>query len=280
MLAALFVMARSAFVFTDHKRFVKPYSDQKGVETLRQRYEARKEENYITEDLCGMIKKLEPRADETLCLKNRSWIPYFGDLRALIMHESHKSNSKCLTCAKVKAEYQKPSGLLVQPVIPIHITILAVASESSWSQFGDWDIELRLSPRKPWHIPLVDISYNNSDHTSIKAAPFKALKIIQIKKRIQAARDRQKSYADRRCRPLEFQVGDKVMLKVSSWKGVIRFGKQEKLNPQYIRPFKVLAKVGTIAYRLELPDQLSHVHSTFHVSNFKKCFSDVPLAIP
>ncbi|GKF41928.1 hypothetical protein Tco_0125270 [Tanacetum coccineum] len=69
------------------------------------------------------------------------------------------------------------------------------------------------------------------------------------------------------------------MLKVSSWKGVIRFGKQEKLNPQYIRPFKFLAKVGTIAYRLELPDQLSHVHSTFHVSNFKKCFSDEPLAI-
>nr|GEV90600.1 putative reverse transcriptase domain-containing protein [Tanacetum cinerariifolium] len=112
--------------------------------------EARKEENYGTEDLCGMIKKLEPRADETLCLRNRSWIPYFGDLRALIMHESHKLKysihpgsdkmyqdmkklywwpnmkaaittyiSKCLTCAKVKAEYQKPSGLVVQPVIPV-----------------------------------------------------------------------------------------------------------------------------------------------------------------
>ncbi|GKC47421.1 reverse transcriptase domain-containing protein [Tanacetum coccineum] len=111
---------------------------------------ARKEENYRTEDLCGMIKKLEPRADETLCLRNRSWIPSYGDLRALVMHESHKSKysihpgsdkmyqdlkklywwpnmkaeiatyvSKCLTCAKVKAECQKPSGLLVQPVIPV-----------------------------------------------------------------------------------------------------------------------------------------------------------------
>ncbi|GKC17978.1 putative reverse transcriptase domain-containing protein [Tanacetum coccineum] len=113
------------------------------------RVEARKEENYRTEDLRGMIKNLEPRTDEMLCLKNRSWIPCFGDLRALIMHESHKSKysihpgsdkmyqdlkklywwpnmkaeiatyvSKCMTCAKVKAEYQKPSGLLVQPKIP------------------------------------------------------------------------------------------------------------------------------------------------------------------
>ncbi|GKF03488.1 hypothetical protein Tco_0030411, partial [Tanacetum coccineum] len=104
--------------------------------------------------------------------------------------------------------------------------------------------------------------------------------IIQIKKCIQAARDRKKSYADRRRKPLEFQVGDKVMLKVSPWKGMIHFGKRRKLNHRYIRPFKVLAKVGIVAYRLELPNQLSRVHSTFHVSNLKKCFSDKPLAIP
>ncbi|GJZ13482.1 putative reverse transcriptase domain-containing protein [Tanacetum coccineum] len=105
-------------------------------------------------------------------------------------------------------------------------------------------------------------------------------KIIQIKKRIQVARDRQNSYADRRCKPLEFEAGNKVMLKVSPWKGVIRFGKRGKLNPRYIGPFKILAKVGTVAYRLELPEQLSRVYSTFHVSNLKKCFSDEPLAIP
>ncbi|GJX12287.1 putative reverse transcriptase domain-containing protein [Tanacetum coccineum] len=104
-------------------------------------------------------------------------------------------------------------------------------------------------------------------------------KITQIKKRIQAARDRQKSYADKRRKPLEFQVGDKVMLKVSPWKGVIHFGKRGKLNPCYIGPFKVLAKVRTVSYRLELPEQLSRVHSTFHVSNLKKCFSNEPLAI-
>nr|GEU64079.1 putative reverse transcriptase domain-containing protein [Tanacetum cinerariifolium] len=104
-------------------------------------------------------------------------------------------------------------------------------------------------------------------------------KIIQIKKHIQAARDRKKSYADRRHKPLEFQVGDKSMLKVSLWKGVIRFGKRGKLNPRYTGPFKVLAKVGIVTYRLELPDQLSHVHSTFYIFNLKKCLFDEPLVI-
>ncbi|GKA68804.1 hypothetical protein Tco_0768721 [Tanacetum coccineum] len=106
------------------------------------------------------------------------------------------------------------------------------------------------------------------------------INIIQIKHRLQASRDRQKSYADKRRKPLEFQVGDKVMLKVSPWKGVIHFGKRGKLNPRYIGPFKILARVGTVAYRLELPKKLSRVHSTFHVSNLKKCLSDEPLAIP
>ncbi|GJY21763.1 putative reverse transcriptase domain-containing protein [Tanacetum coccineum] len=105
-------------------------------------------------------------------------------------------------------------------------------------------------------------------------------KIIQIKSRIQVARDRQKSYVDVRRKPFEFQIGDKVKLKVSPWKGVIRFGKQGNLNPRYIRPFKIIDKVGTVAYRLELPDQLSRVHSTFHISNLKKCMADEPLAIP
>ncbi|GKB99344.1 hypothetical protein Tco_0985481, partial [Tanacetum coccineum] len=104
--------------------------------------------------------------------------------------------------------------------------------------------------------------------------------IIQIKKRIQAAQDKQKSYTDRRRKPLEFEVGDKVMLKVSLWKGVIRFDKRGKLNPRYIGPFKILDRVGTLVYRLELPEQLSQVYITFHVSNLNKCFIDDPLAIP
>ncbi|GJZ36454.1 putative reverse transcriptase domain-containing protein [Tanacetum coccineum] len=84
-------------------------------------------------------------------------------------------------------------------------------------------------------------------------------KIIHIKKRMQVARDRQKSYADLKRKPMEFQVGDKVMLKVLPWKGVVRFGKRGKLNPRYVGPFKVLEKVGSIAYKLELPQELSRV---------------------
>ncbi|GKA72382.1 putative reverse transcriptase domain-containing protein [Tanacetum coccineum] len=156
----------------------------------------------------------------------------------------------------------------------------------------------------------VEFSYNNSYHASIKAAPFEALygrkcrspvcwtevgeaqilgpeliqetteRIVQIKQRMQAARDRQKSYADLKRKPMEFQVGDKVMLKVSPWKGVVRFGKRGKLNPRYVGPFKVLGKVGEVAYKLELPEELSRVHNTFHVSNLKKCYADEPLAVP
>nr|GEV40449.1 putative reverse transcriptase domain-containing protein [Tanacetum cinerariifolium] len=136
--------------------------------------------------------------------------------------------------------------------------------------------------RNGWerHLPLVEFSYNNSYYASIKAAPFEALYGQKCRSpRIQAAQDRQKSYTDVRRKPLEFQVGDRVMLKVSPWKRVVRFGKRGKLNPRYIGPFKVLAKVRTVSYRLELPQQLGRVHSTFHVSNLKECLSDEPLAI-
>ncbi|GJU11875.1 putative reverse transcriptase domain-containing protein [Tanacetum coccineum] len=412
---------------------------------LNAQTEAQKPENLKNEDVGGMIRrditkeKLEPRADGTLCLNGRSWLPCYGDLRTVIMHESHKSKysvhpgsdkmyqdmkklywwpnmkadiatyvSKCLTCARVKAEHQRPSGLLVQPKIPQwkwdNITMDFVTKLPKSPQGHDtiWVIVDRLTKsaiftpmretdsmeklarlyikevvarhgipvsiicdRDPrfashfwrslqkalgtsldmstayhpetdgqsertiqtledmlracvidfgngWinHLPLVKFSYNNSYHASIKVTPFEALygqkccspvcwaefgeaqltgsdliqetteKIIQINKRIQAARDRQKSYADLKRKPIEFQVGDRVMLKVSPWKGVVHFGKWGKLNPRYVGPFKVLEKVGSVAYKLELPQELSRVHNTFHVSNLKKCYSDEPLAVP
>nr|GEU77681.1 putative reverse transcriptase domain-containing protein [Tanacetum cinerariifolium] len=104
--------------------------------------------------------------------------------------------------------------------------------------------------------------------------------IVQIENQLLAARSRQKSYADVRRKPLEFEVGDKIMLKVSPWKGVIRFGKHEKLSPRYIGPFKILSRVGPVAYKLELPRELQGIHNTFHVSNLKKCLSDEDLIIP
>ncbi|GJV52736.1 putative reverse transcriptase domain-containing protein [Tanacetum coccineum] len=165
---------------------------------------------------------------------------------------------------------------------------------------------------KGWerHLPLVEFSYNNSYHASIKAAPFEALygrkcrspvcwakvgdvqltgpeiiyettkKIVQIRQRLQDARDQQRSYANIRRKSLEFQVGDRVMLKVSPRKGVIRFGNRGKLNPRYIGPFKILKRVGPVAYKLEFPEELNNVYSTFHVSNLKKCLSDKSLVIP
>nr|GFB81361.1 putative reverse transcriptase domain-containing protein [Tanacetum cinerariifolium] len=127
---------------------------------------------------------------------------------------------KCLTCTKVKAEHQRPSGLLVQPEIPVW----------KWDNITmDFVTNLPKSPQ--------EIVQETTE------------KIVQIKQRMQAARDRKKSYADLKRKPMEFQVGDKVMLKVSPWKGVVRFGKQGKLNPRYVGPFN-------------------------------KCHADEPLAVP
>ncbi|GJW86031.1 putative reverse transcriptase domain-containing protein [Tanacetum coccineum] len=165
---------------------------------------------------------------------------------------------------------------------------------------GSWDT----------HLPLIEFSYNNSYHTSIKCAPFEALygrkcrspviwtevgesqligpeimqetteKIVQIKERLKTARSRQKSYADKRRKPLEFQVGDRVLLKVSPWKGVVRFGKKGKLAPRYVGPFEIVERVGPVAYRLKLPQELSCVHDTFHVSNLKKCLAESVVQVP
>nr|GEY25986.1 putative reverse transcriptase domain-containing protein [Tanacetum cinerariifolium] len=176
---------------------------------LNAQTEARKLENIKNEDVRGMLvenlkdpeklrtEKLEPRANRTLCLNGRSWLPV--------------------------REAQLHGPELIQETTK---------------------------------------------------------KIIQIKQRMQASRDRQKSYADLKRKLMVFQIGDRVMLNISPWKGVVRFGKRGKLNPRYIRPFKVLDKVGTVAYKLELPQEPSRVYNTFHVSNLKKCHADEPLAVP
>ncbi|GJR23619.1 putative reverse transcriptase domain-containing protein [Tanacetum coccineum] len=135
---------------------------------------------------------------------------------------------------------------------------------------------------KGWekHLPLVEFSYNNSYHASIKAAPFEALYGQKCRSPVCWAKVGDRSYANIRRKPLEFQVGDRVMLKVSPRKGVIRFGKRGKLNPGYIGPFKILERIGPVAYKLELPKEISNVHSTFHVSNLKNAYLTNPFVIP
>ncbi|GJR46614.1 reverse transcriptase domain-containing protein [Tanacetum coccineum] len=165
---------------------------------------------------------------------------------------------------------------------------------------GSWNI----------HLLLAEFSYNNSYHSSICCAPFEALygrkyrspvlwaeigdnrligpkmvqettdKVVVIRDRLKAARDRQKSYADNKRKPLEFQVGDHVMLKLSPWKGVVRFGKKGKLAPRFIGPFEILKRIGSMAYRLRLPEELSGVHDTFYVSKLKNCLADAILHVP
>nr|GEU83490.1 reverse transcriptase domain-containing protein [Tanacetum cinerariifolium] len=105
-------------------------------------------------------------------------------------------------------------------------------------------------------------------------------KIVQIKNRLLTARSHQKSYADKRLKPLEFKVGDMVLLKVSPWKGAVCFRKREKLSLHYIGPFKVLARVSPIVYTLELPEELKGVHSTFHITNLKKCLAKDDIVVP
>nr|GEW84104.1 putative reverse transcriptase domain-containing protein [Tanacetum cinerariifolium] len=135
---------------------------------------------------------------------------------------------------------------------------------------------------KGWvnHLPLVKFSYNNSYHASIKAASFEALYGRKCRSPVCWNEVGEFHLTNLKRKPMEFQVGDKVMLKVSPWKGVVRFGKRGKLNPRFVGPFKVIERVGPIAYKLELPEELSRVHNTFHVYNLKKCYANEPLAVP
>ncbi|KAA0051482.1 putative retrotransposon protein, identical [Cucumis melo var. makuwa] len=159
---------------------------------------------------------------------------------------------------------------------------------------GSWDT----------HLPLMEFAYNNNYQSSIGLAPYGALygrpcrtsvcwnevgerklvgpELVQIttnnikliRENLRIGQDRQKSYADKRRRNLEFQVGDQVFLKLSPWRGVIRFGRKGKLSPRYIGPYQIMERVGPTAYRLELPIELARIHDVFHVSMLRKYIPD------
>ncbi|GKB40634.1 reverse transcriptase domain-containing protein, partial [Tanacetum coccineum] len=340
----------------------------------------------VVADALSLDEMIEPRNDGALYYLDRIWVPLKGDVRTLIIDEAHKSKyyvhpradkmyydlrdrywwpgmkkdivvylSKCLTCLKVKAEHQRPFGLLQQPKISewkwegIAMDFVTMLPRTSSGHDTIWVIVDRLTKSAhflPMHedykmdklarlyrneiiarhgVPISIISnrdsqftsrfwqsmqkalgtrldmstayqpqtdgqkfsYNNSYHSSVRCAPFEALygrkcrspimwakvgegqligpelvqettkKISQIKDRLKVAHDRQKSYADKRRKPLYFSVGDYVLLKVSPWKGVVRFGKKGKLAPRFVEPFEIIEKVGLVAYRLDLPEELN-----------------------
>ncbi|KAI3780664.1 hypothetical protein L2E82_10650 [Cichorium intybus] len=370
----------------------------------------------------GIDGELESKSDGIFYYQDRIWIPDHDNLRTFLIEEIHETRysihpgadkmyhglrtnywwsgmkkdialfvAKCLTCSRVKAEHQRPSGLLVQPVIPewkweaIAMDFVTKLSRTTKGHDNIWVIIDRLT--KSAHflpirehfkveqlariyideivsrhgIPLSIISdrdgrflsrfwqslqaamgtrldlstayHPQTDgqsertiqtlediyHSSIKMPPFEALygrncrspicwheigeshviratvdspivgpeliqettdKITQIRNNLLAALSRQKSYADKRHKPLEVTVGDMVMLKVSPWKGVVRFGRKGKLAPRYVGPFKILKRIGPVAYELDLPIELNKVHPVFHIANLKKCLADENLHVP
>ncbi|GKB49915.1 putative reverse transcriptase domain-containing protein [Tanacetum coccineum] len=303
--------------------------------------EALRQENILMENLHGLDQQMEKKEGESLYFMDRIWVPLIGDVRTIIMDEAHKSKyfvhpgadkmyydlrdrywwpgmkrdiatyvSKCLTCSKVKAEHQRPSGLLQQPEIPewkwdkitmdfitklpstkklakIYVDEIVTRHGVPVSIISDKDgrftshcwqtVQKALGTSWDVHLPLAEFSYNNSYHSSIRCAPFEALygrkcrspvlwaeigessligpelvqettdKVVLIKEKLKAARDRQKSYVDNRRKPLEFEI---------------------------------LERIGLVAYRLRLPEELNGVHDTFHVSNLKKCLADASLHVP
>nr|GEZ97312.1 putative reverse transcriptase domain-containing protein [Tanacetum cinerariifolium] len=129
------------------------------------------------------------------------------------------------------------------------------------------------------------IDFGGSYHLSIRLTGLELVpkttdKVVLVKEKPKATRDRQKSYVDYGRKPLEFEAGDQVLLRVSPWKGIVRFEKKGKLASRNVGPFEILERIGLVAYRLRLPKELNNVHDTFHVSNLKKCLADANLHVP
>ncbi|GKD72149.1 putative reverse transcriptase domain-containing protein, partial [Tanacetum coccineum] len=267
--------------------------------------EAMKGENVEAENLGRLIKAIfEFRPDGTRFFGNRVWFSLFGGLRDFVMHESHKSKysihpgsdkmyqdwKPLYWWPNMKADIAKSLQEALGTNLDISTSYHPQTDGQSERTIQTLEDMLRgyvIDFRNRWdrHLPLVEFSYNNSYHASIKAAPYEALygqqcrstvcwsevgdsqlidpelihdtieKIVQIKNRLLTACSRQKSYADKRAQPLEFEVGDMVLL-------------------------KILARGGPVAYTLKLPKEFKGIHSTFHVSNLKKCLAEGDIVVP
>ncbi|XP_022007523.1 uncharacterized protein LOC110906739 [Helianthus annuus] len=211
------------------------------LERIREaQVEAVKVENWKKERIVGQLKDLVDGNNGLKTRFGRTWVPNSCGVKKLLLDEAHKSRYS---------------------IHPGETKMYNDLKQNYWWPGMKRDV----------------VNY----HASIGRAPYEMLygrkcrtPVCWDEAHLKAAQDRQKSYADKRRRPIEFQVGDKVMLKVSPWKGIIRFRKRGKLSPRFIGPFKIIERVGKVAYRLELPEELSGIHSTFHVSHLRKCLAD------
>ncbi|GKA02457.1 putative reverse transcriptase domain-containing protein [Tanacetum coccineum] len=263
----------------------------------------------------GLDKMIELRNYRALYYLDRIWVPLKGDVRTLIMNEAHKSKDFVHPGAnkmyydlrdrywwsgikKDIAEYiERLARLYLNEIVARHdVPILIIFDCDSQFTSRFWQsmqealgtsLRLDFGEVGNVHLPLFEFSDNNNCYQSSvrmcarlrqngrKVSPF-----ANYGARLKVVRDRQKSYADKRRKPLEFSVGDYVLLKVSPWKGVVCFGKKGKLAPRFVGPFEIMEKVGLVAYRLDLPKELDGVHDTFHMSNLKKCLADPTLQVP
>ncbi|GKA83612.1 putative reverse transcriptase domain-containing protein, partial [Tanacetum coccineum] len=293
---------------------------------------SRKERKEVVDESAGLQKGLdemiEQRSDGALYYLDQIWVPLKSDVRTLIMDEAHKSKyfvlpgvdkmyydlrdrywwpgmkkdiakyvNKCLTCLKVKAEHQRPSGLLQQPEIPVWKWVgiaMDFVTKLSRTSSGHDTIWVIIVARHGMPISIIsdrDSRFTSKFWQSMQEALGTRLDMSMayhpqtdgqksIVRQLCGLRLGKKSYADKRRKPLEFSVGDYVLLKVSPWKGVVRFGKKGKLAPRFVRLFEIIDKVGPVAYRLDLSEELNGVHDPFHVSNLKKCLADPTLKVP
>ncbi|GJV44869.1 putative reverse transcriptase domain-containing protein [Tanacetum coccineum] len=222
-------------------------------------HEASKIENTPVEMLRGMDQQMEKKEDGGLYFMDRIWVPLVGDTRTVIMNEAHS------TSYTRRLQDEKLARIYIDEIVARHGVPVSIISNCN----GRFTSRFWQTLQKAWdiHLPLAEFYYNNSYHSSIRCAPFEAL-------------------YGRKCRSpvLWAEVGEicgqSSELKVSTWKGVVRFGKKDKLTPRYVGPFEVLERIGLVAYRLRFPYELSSVHDTFHVSNLKKCLAVANLHVP
>ncbi|GJU15036.1 putative reverse transcriptase domain-containing protein [Tanacetum coccineum] len=246
--------------------------------------EAFKQENVLAERLHGLDQQMERKEDESLYFMDHIWVPLVGGMK----RDFATYVSKCLTCLKVKAEHQRPLGLLQQLEIPewkwdkITMDFITKLPKTKSGHDTIWVIVDRLT--KSAHFLAGRKNYSTEILAKLYideiVARYGVLMLIISDRDGRSPVLWAKISESSLIRPeQEFEVGDRVLLNISPWKGVIRFRKKGMLAPRYVGPFKILERIGHVAYWLRLPEELSSVHGIFHVSNLKKCLVDASLHV-